>query len=96
MVPAPVAVGNRLYLSASQGTSNFSQCLEMVAKDGGIEPRLVYESDKPQCNQYHTLSILDGAVYGCGEAADALQCTAMADGKLVWQKEAAEWRKDRH
>jgi outer membrane protein assembly factor BamB len=97
MVPTPVVLGNRVLLSASQGAANYMQCLEMVSKDGGLEPKLVYESDRLQCNQYHTPSVWEGAAYGFGrgDAGDALQCVNAADGKLLWQKESTEWRRDR-
>jgi len=96
-VPTPVAIGNRLLLSASQGESNYVQCLEMVPKDGGLEPHLLYENDRLQCNQYHTPSVFDGAVFGFGrgDARDALQCTNFEDGKLLWQQENTDWRRDR-
>jgi outer membrane protein assembly factor BamB len=97
MVPTPVVQGNRLLVSASQAATNYWQCLEMEIKDGGITPRLAYQSDRLQCNQYHTLSVWDGAVYGFGRGAerDALQCTNAADGTLLWQQETEDWRRDR-
>ena len=50
--------------------------MQMIAKDGGVTPQLVYESDRLMCNQYHTPSVWEGAVYGFGrgEAGDA--CSA--------------------
>jgi hypothetical protein len=49
------------------------------------------------CNQYHTPSVVEGAAYGFGrgESGDALQCMNAADGKLLWQRESTEWRRDR-
>ncbi len=97
MVPTPVAIGDRLLVSASQAASNYIQCLQMVPKDGGLEPHLVYDSDHLQCNQYHTLSVWQGAIYGFGRGnnTDALQCTNYDDGKLLWQQEGSDWRRDR-
>ena len=96
-VPTPVAIGNRLLLSACQGVASYEQCLEMVPRDGGLEPRLVYENDRLQCNQYHTPSVWQGAAYGFGrgDSGEALQCTSIEDGKLLWQRENADWRRDR-
>lgn len=93
IVSTPVAVGERLFMSGFQGRSAWGACLEMQLKDGKITPRTVYVSDKLQCNAYHTVSIHDGAVYGFGRGQEweALQCTDFATGKLLWQKEGAEW-----
>ena len=93
-----VVLGNRLLVTAAQGTANYVQCLEMrPTDDGGLAPTLIYENDRLLCNQYHTPSVLEGAAYGFGrgESADALQCLDVTTGKLLWQKEGAEWRKDR-
>jgi outer membrane protein assembly factor BamB len=98
MCATPVVLGNRLLVSAAQGAANYVQCLEMIPTDnGGIQPKLVYENDRLMCNQYHTPSVLDGAAYGFGRGdnADALQCLDVATGKMLWQKEGADWRRDR-
>jgi outer membrane protein assembly factor BamB len=98
MVPTPVAIGTRLFISASQGGVDYSACLEMNARDGGIEPRLVYDSTQLQCNMYHTPSIHDGAVFGFGRGTTnqaALQCTSFDDGRLLWQMETPDWKRDR-
>jgi len=97
MVPTPVAMGSRLFLSACQGGTGYSQCLEMKAEGDTIRPQLIYMDPKIQCNMYHTPSILDGAVFGfgAGREHDALQCTALEDGHLLWQQENDDWKSDR-
>jgi outer membrane protein assembly factor BamB len=98
MCATPVVLGNRILLSAAQGTANYIQCLEMLPTDnGGIQPKLVYEDGRLMCNQYHTPSVLDGAAYGFGrgENSDALQCIDVSDGKLIWQHSNTQWRRDR-
>jgi outer membrane protein assembly factor BamB len=96
MIPTPVAIGPRLFLSASQGQNYYSLCLEMKAKDGKIVPEKVYGSDRLQCNMYHTPSIYDGAVFGFGKGdqGDTLQCTDFKDGRLLWEQEGAEWNRE--
>jgi len=97
MVPTPVALGSRVLLSGSQNSMSFSAGLEMTARNGGIEPSLVYESQELQCNMYHTPSVYNGAVFGFGKGptGDALQCTRWSDGKLLWQQESPDWKRDR-
>ncbi len=97
IVPTPVAIGSRLFLSAFQGAVSFSQCLEMTVKGDSIIPKLIYKDARLQCNMYHTPSIVDGAIFGFGKGTehDALQCTALEDGRLIWQQEVEEWRTDR-
>lgn len=96
IVSTPVAVGNRLFISAFQAQSSWGVCLEMVKKGDLYEPKVVYSDQKLQCNAIHTISILDGAVYGFGRGAssDALQCTNFADGKLLWQQEGPDWTRN--
>jgi outer membrane protein assembly factor BamB len=97
MVPTPVAIGERLFISASQNGVDYSACLEMSARDGGITPKLVYESTRLQCSAYHTPSVHDGAVFGFGRGTEqpALQCTSFDDGRLLWQQETPDWKRDR-
>jgi outer membrane protein assembly factor BamB len=93
LISSPVTMGNRVFLSGFQGATSWGACVELKAKGGKIEPRTVYIDNKLQCNGYHTVSIVDGAVYGFGRGTewDALQCTDYATGKLLWQQEGAEW-----
>jgi outer membrane protein assembly factor BamB len=97
MVPTPVAVGARLFLSAFQNGVGFSQCLDMTVEGDTLVPRLLYQDARLQCNMFHTPSIVDGAVFGFGRGAehDALQCTALDDGRLLWQRESDDWKTDR-
>jgi outer membrane protein assembly factor BamB len=97
IVPTPVAIGNRLLLSAFQAGKGFSQCLEITAGGGSLTPHLVYESDHLQCNTFHTPSVHGGVVFGFGKGAqhDALQCTRWEDGRLLWQDESRDWGRDR-
>lgn len=90
----PVALGERLFMCGCQGRSSWGACLEMKAKaDGTIEPKTVYVDAKLQCNTYHSVSVVDGAVYGFGRGQewDALQCTSFLSGGLIWQQEGVEW-----
>ena len=97
MVPTPVAIGSRLFLSAFQGGAGFSQCLEMTLEGDTLVPRLMYQDSRLQCNMFHTPSIVDGAVFGFGKGTEheALQCTALDDGRLLWQREGDDWKTDR-
>lgn len=97
MVPTPVAIGSQLFLSAFQNSKGYSQCLEMRVEGDTVVPRRIYEDLRLQCNAYHTPSIVDGAVYGFGRGKqrDALQCTSLADGQLLWQNESGDWKTDR-
>ena len=90
MIPTPVALGSQLFLSAFQGGVGYSQCLDMLASDGRITPRLRYEDKRLQCNMLHTPSIYQGAVFGFGKGPkhEALQChqfqrwpPALAEGR---------------
>ena len=96
MIPTPVAIGSRVLLSGSQGQDYYSLCLEMKAEDGKIIPEKVYESDRLQCNMYHTPSVYDDAVFGFGKGpqGDTLQCTDFKDGRLLWEKEGTEWNRE--
>lgn len=89
----PVALGNKLFLTGFWQPAAWGVCLEMKAKDGGIEPTVLYTDQKLQTNSYNTPSVIDGAVYGFGRGAgnDAIQCTELATGKLLWQHEGPEW-----
>ena len=92
LVSTPVAVGNRLLFSGAQQGA-FLLCLEMVAKDGGLQPRQVYSFHDRQGNTIHTLSVHDNAVfgfYGTGSSG-AMQCTDLADGKLLWDAKSDDW-----
>jgi len=84
-------------LTACQNGAGFSQCLEMTAVGDTIVPRLVYQDHRLQCNMFHTPSIFNGAVFGFGKGSehDALQCTALEDGRLLWQQEGDDWKTDR-
>lgn len=97
MVPTPVALGPRLFLSAFQNGAGYSQCLEMAEEGDTVRPRLLYQDTRLQCNMFHTPSIVDGAVFGFGKGGehDALQCTALEDGHLIWQRESDDWKTDR-
>jgi len=97
MVPTPVVVGQKVFISASQMGVAYSMCFEMAAHDGTIVPKLLYEDKRLQCNAYHTPSIIEGAVFGFGRGQehDAMQCTSLSDGKLLWQEETPDWNRER-
>jgi outer membrane protein assembly factor BamB len=65
----------------------------MKIKDGKIEPVIHTQSNKLQCNSFHTVSVVNGAVYGFGLATDqeALQCTDFETGELLWQEAGPDW-----
>ncbi|MGD0812149.1 MAG: PQQ-binding-like beta-propeller repeat protein [Verrucomicrobiota bacterium] len=93
MVSTPVALGSRLFMSGFQGTGSWGICLDMQAKDGKIAPVIRTQSNRLQCNAYHTVSIVDGAVYGFGLGAEqeCLQCTDLETGKLLWEQAGPDW-----
>jgi outer membrane protein assembly factor BamB len=93
MVSTPVAVGSRLFMSGFQAPGSWGICLEMQVKEGRIEPVVRTQSNRLQCNAYHTVSIVDGAVYGFGLGAEqeSLQCTDLETGVLLWEQAGPDW-----
>ncbi|MGD0412196.1 MAG: PQQ-binding-like beta-propeller repeat protein [Verrucomicrobiota bacterium] len=93
MVSTPVALGSRVFMSAFEAASSWGICLDMQVKDGKIEPVVRTQSDRLQCNAYHTVSIVDGAVYGFGLGArqESLQCTDLETGALLWEQAGPDW-----
>lgn len=87
LIPSAAAVGSRVFLC--DGVPPFSACLQMYIKDGKIQARQVYRDEKLQCNLYNTVAVLDGAVYGFSNST--IQCTNLADGKLLWKQEGKDW-----
>ncbi len=87
MIPSPVVAGSRVFLC--DGLPPYSACLQMYVRDGRIKARQLYHDERNQCNQYHTVSVLDGCVYGFSNST--LQCTRLADGKLLWQQMDHDW-----
>ena len=93
LVSTPVAIGSRVFFSAFQGDSSHGIWLDMKTKDGRIEPVVRFQSTRLQCNAYHTVSVVDGAVYGFGIGTEheALQCTDMETGALLWEQADPDW-----
>jgi outer membrane protein assembly factor BamB len=97
MVPTPVAIGSRVFFSGFQAPASFGICLDMEMKDGKIEPVIHTQSTRLQCNAYHTVSIVNGAVYGFGvdtngaALQEALQCTDLDSGALLWEQTGPDW-----
>jgi outer membrane protein assembly factor BamB len=93
MVSTPVAVGSRVFMSGFQAPGSWGICLDMQVKDGKITPVVRNQSNKLQCNAYHTVSIVDGAVYGFGLGAqqESLQCTDLETGQLLWEQAGPDW-----
>jgi len=89
----PVVMGSQLFLSGYQGAVSWGVCLNMVLRDGKITPETNYCDSKLQCNQFHTVSIVNGAVYGFGKSGqgEAMQCTDFKTGKLIWQQTGPDW-----
>jgi outer membrane protein assembly factor BamB len=95
MVSTPAAFGSRLFMSAFEAPSSWGICLDLQVKDGKIEPVIRTQSDRLQCNAYHTVSIVDGAVYGFGLSTtqESLQCTDLETGKLLWEQAGPDWNR---
>lgn len=93
MVSTPVAMGSRLFMSGFQAPGSWGICLDMKVKDGKIEPVTLTQSQTLQCNAFHTVSIVDGAVYGFGLGAEqeSLQCTDFETGQLLWEQAGPDW-----
>ena len=93
LVSTPVAVGSRLFMSGFQAPGSWGICLDMQLKDGKIQPVVLTQSDRLQCNAYHTVSIVDRAVYGFGIGAqeESLQCTDLETGALLWEQAGPDW-----
>jgi outer membrane protein assembly factor BamB len=93
MVSTPVAIGSRVFFSAFQGGSSWGVWVDMKVQDGKITPVIRNQSNRLQCNAYHTVSVVNGAVYGFGLGAEheALQCTDLETGELLWQQESPDW-----
>lgn len=97
MISTPVAIGSRVFLSGGEGTrKNFSACLQMKARDFEITFEEVYHDFELQTNNYNTVAIVDGAVYGFGGrgSSGALHCTNFDDGALLWKEQSDDWSKD--
>lgn len=93
LVSTPVAIGSRVFFSGFQGDSSQGVWVDMRVKDGKIEPAISFQSTRLQCNAYHTVSVVDGAVYGFGMGTEheALQCTDLETGKLLWEQAGPDW-----
>ena len=88
-----MAIGSRVFFSGFQGDSSQGVWVDMRVKDGKIEPAISFQSTRLQCNAYHTVSVVDGAVYGFGMGTEheALQCTDLETGKLLWEQAGPDW-----
>jgi outer membrane protein assembly factor BamB len=93
LVSTPVAIGSRVFFSGFQGDSSQGVWVDMKVKDGQIEPVMSFQSTRLQCNAYHTVSVIDGAVYGFGVGTEheALQCTDLETGQLLWEQAGLDW-----
>lgn len=89
LIATPVAAGTRVLISNGQASEAFSACLQMYVKDGKIRARQLYFDNKVQLNMYNTPAVVDDTVYGF--ATNCLQCSRLADGKLLWKKESKDW-----
>jgi outer membrane protein assembly factor BamB len=93
MVSTPVAVGSRVFFSGFQGESSQGVEVDMKVNGGKIEPVIRFQDTRLQCNAYHTVSVVDGAVYGFGLSTnhEALQCTDFETGALLWEDAGLDW-----
>ena len=92
LISSPVPTGSRVFLCGGQGAAAFSACLQMFVRDGTVRSLQLYHTDKNEKNQvnmYHTVAVLDGAVYGFGRRS--LQCTSLETGRLLWEESGADW-----
>ena len=87
---SPVIDGARIYLCGGHGPQ-ISECVQAFVRDGRIGARLLYRKDRIQSNTHNTPAIQDGAVYGFGP--DALQCSRLAAGALLWRQPWQETRR---
>ncbi len=97
LVSTPVSIGSRLFVCGAEGTGkNFSVCLQMDAKDGKISCRELYRSTELQLNNYNTVAIYKGAVFGFGVDGKGgfIHCTELSDGSLLWKQTGEDWTKD--
>ena len=92
LISSPVATGSRVVLCGGQGSAAFSACLQMYVRDGKVRARQLYRSEKNQVNMYHTVAVLNGAVYGFG--SKSLQCTSLEDGRVLWERSSGDWGMD--
>lgn len=93
MVSTPVAIGSRVFFSGFQGASSQGVWVDMKVNDGKLEPVIRFQSTRLQCNAYHTVSVVSNAVFGFGLGAnrDALQCTDLETGELLWEQASLDW-----
>ena len=99
LISTPVAVGSRLFVCAGEGKGrDFSACLEMQAVDGKIACRELYRSTELQTNNYNTVAVYDGGVFGFGgnDRAGFLHCTNFEDGRLLWKQDGDDWTRDQN
>jgi outer membrane protein assembly factor BamB len=99
LVSTPVAVGSRLMICANENKGlRFSALLDMQAADGAITFRERYGSTELQTNNYNTVAIHDGSVFGFGGGKQAgfLHGTDLEDGRLLWKDEGRHWTKDQN
>jgi outer membrane protein assembly factor BamB len=89
LISSPVATGSRVVLCGGQGSAAFSACLQMYVRDGKLRARQLYRSEKNQVNMYHTVAVLNGAVYGF--SGKSLQCTSLEDGRVLWEQTSRDW-----
>jgi len=92
LLASPVATGGRIFACGGQGATAFSALLQMHVKDGKVNARQAYRSEKNQLNMYNTVAIQDGAVFGFGNSA--IQCTDIETGKVLWEKKGKEWGRE--
>ncbi len=94
LVATPVAIGSKLFLSASEGKGkDFSVLLDMTVADGKITFEEIYASPDLQANAFNTPAIYRDTVFGFGgnKTAGFIHATNFADGKLLWKQADREW-----
>jgi len=97
LISTPVAVGSRLFVCGNEGKDKeFSVCLRMKPKDGGIVCEEIYRSTELQTNNFNTVAVFQDAVFGFGggETRGFLHATDFNDGRLLWKVEGDDWTRN--
>jgi outer membrane protein assembly factor BamB len=81
---------------STDSTAAGSEPVPFSRSRGAIGYRELYRSTELQTNMYNTVAVYNDAVFGFGggQRLGFLQCTNLADGRLLWSEESEDWTKD--
>lgn len=99
LVSTPVAIGNRLLLSAGEGKGkDFFACLQMSVSGGRIQFKELYVDSELQANTYNTPAVFANAVFGFGgnKRIGFLHATNLDDGALLWRHDSEDWTSEQN